>query len=66
MTFNLRLTTDNAAFDDGQEAAETARILRSLADRLEQGESFEEGRSSCWLLRDGNGNAVGSAWLGQR
>ena len=63
MTFNLNLNTDNAAFEDN-EGAETARILRALADRLE--DSTFDNDNGMWLLRDSNGNAVGSAWLSAR
>ncbi|MEN6304888.1 MAG: hypothetical protein ABFD96_19310 [Armatimonadia bacterium] len=63
MTFNLNLNTDNAAFEDN-EGAETARILRALADRLENS-AFDD-YNGMWLLRDSNGNAVGSAWLSAR
>jgi hypothetical protein len=47
----VEVRTDNSAFapDAGQE---TARILRTLADRVEQGDT--EG-----ILRDGNGANVG-------
>ena len=59
MKFTLEMTTDNAAFHeaDGEDTgvamnAETARILRSLAARLENDET--RGR-----LIDANGNVVG-------
>lgn len=49
--FTLTLNTDNAAFEDY--SAEVARILRTAADRIENG----VGAGS---LADANGNAVGS------
>lgn len=52
--FTLKIKTGNAAFqdagDDGK--AEVARILREIADKLENG---QEG-GACM---DGNGNRVG-------
>lgn len=56
MAFSLTLDTDNAAFEDGLTGHEVARILRSAADRLEQGEDSGQ-------LRDVNGNTVGSYLL---
>lgn len=53
MAFHLNLSTDNAAFEEDQGRPEIARILRELANRLEQG-SEETGK-----LYDANGNAVG-------
>ena len=50
----LKLETDNQAFN--QEGQEVARILRDLADRLENLDKLQE----CQLpLRDLNGNLVG-------
>ena len=50
----LKIETDNQAFD--QEGQEVARILRGLADRLENLDKLQE----CQLpLRDLNGNTVG-------
>ena len=50
----LKINTDNQAFD--QEGQEVARILRDLADRLENLDKLQE----CLLpLRDLNGNTVG-------
>jgi hypothetical protein len=47
------IRTDNAAFQDGDDgAAEVARILRDIADRIENGS--REGSA-----RDINGNNVG-------
>ena len=58
----LKIKTDNQAFD--QEGQEVARILRGLADKLEQLDKFQE----CQLpLRDLNGNTVGyyTTWTDQ-
>ena len=50
----LKINSENAAFD--QEGQEVARILRDLADRLENLGKLQE----CQLpLRDINGNNVG-------
>lgn len=54
-TFNLSLEMDNAAFDDDA-ALELARILRELADRIEQ-DGLDSGEPI--RLRDVNGNTVG-------
>ncbi|USN14348.1 hypothetical protein KABACHOK_05350 [Brevundimonas phage vB_BpoS-Kabachok] len=55
--FKLEIETGNAAFDDGDKAYEIARILRALADRVENGD--EAGS-----VRDVNGNKVGSFDVG--
>ena len=50
----VKINTENQAFD--QEGQEVARILRDLADRLENLDKLQE----CQLpLRDLNGNTVG-------
>ena len=49
--FKLQFETDNSAFDDGA-ATEVARILRAIADRVEDG-NFEG------FATDNNGNSVG-------
>ncbi len=50
----LKINSENAAFD--QEGQEIARILRGLADRLENLDKLQE----CQLpLKDLNGNTVG-------
>ncbi len=54
MTLKITLCTDNAAFEEGGIATETGRILRKLAERIEDGEL------PAMILRDINGNAVGS------
>lgn len=51
--FQIQFKTDNAAFEDSP-ASEVARILREVADKIEDGASFE-GR-----VRDCNGNTIGS------
>lgn len=57
--FQLTINTDNAAFGDGDNAAEAcelARILRMLAETFDSdGWVGDEGR-----LRDINGNTVGN------
>lgn len=53
---DLSLESGNSAFE-GNAAMETARILRALADSLEQG---REGR---FHLVDVNGNLVGKAFF---
>lgn len=50
--FTLKIDTQNAAFDDDAEL-EVARLLRSIANRLEAGNY--DGR-----IKDYNGNDVGS------
>lgn len=60
-TFSLSIAITNDAFgtDEYEQASETARILRELADRIES-----DGLScACDLdvLRDLNGNRVGRA-----
>jgi len=58
MTFRVTIDTDNDAFDyPNSRNAETARILRSIADRLDKGEAFEFYET----LFDINGNDVGRA-----
>lgn len=51
--FQLYVHTDNAAFDD--QATELARILRLVADKIEQGEDYSMFRT----IFDVNGNDVG-------
>lgn len=53
MSFVVLVEIDNAAFDP-EPAVELARILRELADRVERGQPSG-------LLRDVNGNIVGSS-----
>jgi hypothetical protein len=51
MKFKIEFDTDNAAFD-GQWAPETARILRNIADKIENGKASGK-------VLDENGNTVG-------
>ena len=57
MTFILKIDTDNAAFQNGNQAHETARILKEVVRRLRAGEDF----SHYLTLFDVNGNDVGRA-----
>ena len=50
----VKLNTENDAFGDGNGGAEIARILRRLADAI------EDGSSGPGTLNDANGNRVGS------
>ena len=52
MPFTMKFKTDNAAFDEGG-ASETARILRAVADCVEQGTLESD------YILDYNGNNVG-------
>lgn len=49
--FKITLNTANAAFED--KAAETARILRDIAQRVAEGDQHGN-------VRDINGNTIGS------
>ena len=51
----VRMETGNAAFADGNEGAEAARILREVADKIEQEPKLSE---SCRPLRDINGGCT--------
>ena len=57
MNVTININTDNAAFE-GNEDHETARILRCLADSIEQA----HGPNNCDgdKLRDINGDTVGN------
>lgn len=64
MKLTLTLTMDNAAFfdDDRNESeprrnAEVARILHTLAEKIETAWELEDGQR--FALFDGNGNKVG-------
>ena len=61
-TFKLTLEMSNAAFVDAGEANELARILRELADRLEDSPLVDGDE---YRLRDYNGNTVGKAEVKQ-
>ena len=56
MKFIIRIDMVNAAFVDGNEGAELARILRKLADSIE---SAGEAPRCFENIRDVNGNTVG-------
>lgn len=61
MKFTIEIECDGAAFADNCHNYEVSRILRELADGLEDG-LFDGNRRSCGL-RDINGNHVGQAVL---
>jgi hypothetical protein len=52
--FKLAFDVDNDAFEDGNRATEAARILRDIADRLDNVAYCGGG-----AIRDINGNTVG-------
>lgn len=52
----ITIKTDNAAFQDGQRAAEVRRILYALADQLDAGHALTG-------VRDSNGNRCGAITL---
>jgi len=56
--FKVSIDVENAAFEEGEEGSEVARILREVANRFD-GDSLEVGR--LMPLFDVNGNRVGSA-----
>lgn len=59
MRFELKISMDNAAFDDAQELP---RILVDLSNEISQ--YPEEG---AWTVRDVNGNTVGEArYIGRK
>ena len=51
--FTMQFNTDNAAFEYSGGASETARILRKLAGRIEEGDF--DGK-----IMDANGNSIGT------
>lgn len=53
LMFKLEFETDNEAFSYSYGASETARILRKLAKRIEEGDL--DGN-----VMDSNGNTIGS------
>jgi hypothetical protein len=61
MKFEVQIATDNAAFEEGC-GYEVARILRELADRVEESELRN---GDLLRLRDVNGNRVGYATLAE-
>lgn len=58
MKLKIEITMDNAAFENGQ-GAEAARILRLLAEQIEESNAMSPGLWS--TLLDLNGNHVGQA-----
>ena len=63
--FSLYIATDNAAFRDDNEALTTEAIQGILADLAHRIDGFiaEPGESHEFLIRDINGNQVGSAFI---
>ena len=61
MGLSLSISTDNAAFADGNQLRECTRILRDAAKELTL---IDPGQPATITLRDINGNAVGQ--LGYR
>lgn len=59
MRFTVSIDCDTAAFDDGR-GAEIARILRRVAGAVAEN-SPATLPLAVWILRDSNGNRVGSA-----
>jgi len=55
--FECKFETINSAFDDNDGRTETARILRAIADSIEQRGS--NGRP----ITDTNGNRIGEFWF---
>jgi hypothetical protein len=59
-TLKLEFAMDNAAFDDGGDGRfEATRLLREVADRLEEDELVREDGRAHGSIRDTNGNVVG-------
>jgi hypothetical protein len=56
MAFTLRIETGNAAFKDGQRKHEVTRILREIAQQIE-----DQPCAKISTIHDANGEAVG-AW----
>jgi hypothetical protein len=57
-SFRLEIATDNAAFEEWQ--AETARILREIADTLDRDDGRSDPAGAGGFVRDINGNKVGT------
>ena len=55
ISFRVNISTENATFEGDARNHETARILRDIAHRLEQGEAMDMYQT----LLDSNGNDVG-------
>lgn len=59
--FNLKINTESDAFQEGNAGSEVARILRSIAARIEK----ESGpiMLTSWRVMDVNGNSVGQVGI---
>lgn len=57
MELVIKIKMDNAAFAEGPNGTEAARILREAADKIE---NYELCKGPFCNLRDINGNKVGS------
>jgi hypothetical protein len=53
--FSLQFETDNTAFTDAESQVEVVRILRALADRIEN----EDLADQAGVIKDRKGNVVG-------
>lgn len=60
MKLTITIQMDNAAFEDSNAGPEVARILRNLADDMDEGGSLTSPGAHA-TLRDINGNTVGKA-----
>lgn len=60
MTFWISFDVGNAAFDEDSGYVEYARILREVADKMENNEKPPFNRSFFFVLFDINGNRVGT------
>ena len=60
MKFIMKVTMDNAAFEDGCQGWELARILVRTAAKVKDMTDMEPGESLC-SITDINGNNVGTA-----
>lgn len=58
MKLKIEIRMDNAAFQDGNNGPECARILTKLAQRVEYRDLTPD---DSWGLVDSNGNTVGKA-----
>lgn len=58
MKVQIEVKMDNAAFNDSGKGYELARILRKLADNVQDGYAFNENDDT--NLLDINGNKVGT------
>ena len=54
----IHIRTTNDAFQDGNQGAELARILRKLADKLDDSDQPKRGEE--WIIFDVNGNKCGT------